>query len=44
MNIKQNVKYHTRVTHDKLRTNKVQNGRQSAILNFFSYYPGNLAL
>ena len=35
MNIKQNGRFHTTTTHDKFRTNKIQNGRQSAILNFF---------
>ena len=35
MNIKQNVMSRTRITHDKFRTNKVQNDRQSAFLNVF---------
>ena len=43
MSIKQNVMSHTRITHYKFRTNKIQNGRQSAILIFFSHYLGNLA-
>ena len=34
MNIKQNVMSHTRITHDKFRTNEIQNGRQPAILIF----------
>ena len=29
--IKQNVMSHTRITHDKFRSYKIQNGRQSAI-------------
>ena len=36
MNIKQNVMFHTRITHDKFRSYKIQNGHQSAILLFFS--------
>ena len=43
MDIEQNVMSHTRITHDKLRRYKIQNGRQSAILFIFSYYLGNLA-
>ena len=35
MNIKQNVMSHTRITHDKFRSYKIQNGHQSAILIFF---------
>ena len=41
MIIKQNVRSHTMITHDKFCTNKIQNGRQSAIFNFFSHYLGN---
>ena len=29
--LKQNVMFHTKITHDKFRNNKIQNGRQSAI-------------
>ena len=43
MNIKQNVMSRTRITHYKFFTNKIQNGRQSAILIIFSHYLGNLA-
>ena len=44
MNIKQNVMSHTRITHDKFRIKKIQNGRQSAILNCFLIISlGNLA-
>ena len=31
MNIKQYIRYHTRITHDKFRTNKIRNGRQPSI-------------
>ena len=41
--IKQNGKSHTMITHDKFRTNKIQNSRQSAISIFFPRYLGNLA-
>ena len=43
MNMKQNVMSHTRITYDKFRSYIIQNGCQSAIQNFFSYYLGNLA-
>ena len=43
INIKQNLMSHTRITHDKFRTNKIQNGRQSAILFIFSHYLVNFA-
>ena len=43
MNIKQNVRSHTRIAHDKIRTNKIQNGRQSAILNVVPHSFENLA-
>ena len=33
--MKQKVMSHTRITHDKFRSYKIQNGRQSAILFFF---------
>ena len=32
MNLKQNVRSHTMITHDKFGTNKIQMDRQSAIL------------
>ena len=32
MNIKQNVMIHTKITHDKFHTKKIQNGRQLANL------------
>ena len=35
MNIKQNVMSHTRITHDKFCSYKIQNDRQSAISIFF---------
>ena len=35
MNIKQNVRSHTRIIPDKFSTNKIQKGRQSAILIVF---------
>ena len=35
MNIKQNVMSHTRITHDKFHTKKIQNGCQSAIFYYF---------
>ena len=34
MNIKQNGRSHTMITHDKFCINKIQNGRQSAISIF----------
>ena len=37
MNTKQNLRSHTRIIHDKLSTNKIQNGSQSAILIVFSH-------
>ena len=43
MSIQQNGRSHTIITHDKFRTNKIQNGRQSAISIFFPHYLGNLA-
>ena len=43
MNIKQNRRSPTMITHDKFLTNKIQNGRQSAISNFFPHHLGNLA-
>ena len=35
MNIRQNVRSHTRITHDKFRRNKIHNGQLAAILNVF---------
>ena len=32
MNIKQNVMSHTRITHDKFHTKKIQNGRHTYFL------------
>ena len=42
MNVKQNVGLmsRTRITHDKFRSYKVQNGRH---LHYFCHYFGNLA-
>ena len=36
INIKQNDMSHTSINHDKFRTNKIQNGCQSAVYIFFS--------
>ena len=44
MNIKQNGRSHTMITNDKFRTNKIQNGHQSALSILFPQYLGNLAL
>ena len=35
MNIEKNVTYHTRITNDKFRTNKIQNSRKVTIFNCF---------
>ena len=36
MSIEQNIRTHTRITHDKFRRNKIQNNRLAVIFNCFS--------